>query len=40
MEMFREIWRYKYTVIGVLYSAPRSKVIHMPIGKRIGEHPF
>ena len=35
MEKIQEIWRNKYTVGGVLYSAPRSKVIHMPIGKRL-----
>ena len=40
MEMIQEIWRYKYTVGASCTPPPRFKVIHMPIGKRIGEHPF
>lgn len=35
MEMIQEIWRYKYTVGALRTPPPRSKVIHMPIGKRL-----
>lgn len=40
MGMIQEIWRYKYAVGVSHIPPPRAKVIHMPIGKRIGEHPF
>ncbi len=39
-EIWRKIWRYKYTVGVSHIPHPRAKAIHMPMGKLVGEHPF